>query len=293
MDLEGNGLIDSEKIKTCLQELVSLSIDILPQIASENQILSKLEINAYMSKLKKREKSFIETFTQEILNDHFELSQVEFMDSLKHITTLVDLTSTTGIRSVLADEMLEETSTNEESAELFISNISEIVKIEVVEVESPELEYTSSDEELLDNLQITKKQFEKKIRKNEINNNPNAKKPPRPFRSSCPSKTPSPDSSFTLNSPTSTKPLEKELWKENGEKKTVKKFRCRSVANKEEESVRLKYILNGKNVEIELNQWEDPIRVAHNFSVKNKLIKKERNNIALLLTKLRKKTFDE
>lgn len=289
MDPEANGSISPVQLQTMLTNLLVVSAEILPQVTLENEILTKEEVNGYVKRLKRKSQNFVKKIAGDLLKGSELLSQEEFLKNLASEKLLEKLTCSEEIRLILLGESIEDDLDASYTQSIVINASFPEEKMGIFdmpneEIDSPVFDFTSSDEE---DREVKKKTevIKKAIGKNV---SLNAKRPPRPIRSHETSEVTSPDNSFISQNLSSPKSSEKELWRNGGEKKTLTKVRCSSLTGRKNDSVVLKYRINDKNVEIELKQWEDPIRIAHTFSVKNKLGKKERNNIAVLLMKLQK-----
>lgn len=154
--------------------------------------------------------------------------------------------------------------------------------------DSPTLDYTFSDDSSPEAVEAPKKP-KKFIKPTENFATITLQKPPRPTRSYANSEINSPDS-IPNESPHGDVNVEgKNFLGAIPYSKTGKKLRCSSLGERKEENKVLRYEVRGKVIDIELKAWDDPIKVAHCFSVKNQLKGKERNNIALMLTKLQKR----
>ena len=300
MDPEASGSVSVDKVETALGLLLNISIEVLPQIAVENEILTKDGVNHFIKKLKRKEKSFISKFSKRIMNEREGLLQDEFVNQVcEEKKKLNDITCSRGIRSILLDGSLQDDAYTLVIQSQLLTSIAtgsvqvpnETIENLLEEIDSPLFNFSSSDEESLELLPSPKRKEDSRKDSPKINKKSNihAKKPPRPCRSHESLEVPSPDTSVIASPSPTPRPREKELWKNSGGKKILRPVRCSSLSGRGEERVLLKYKLFDKVVEIEMKQWEDPIRIAHNFAVKNKLSKRERSKIAVLLMKLQKK----
>lgn len=311
IDTEASGEICEEKLRSALMMLFKISVEVLPCLALDSQSLNAEEVRGYTTMLKKKEKTFVQKVIKEILQDERNIRNREFVERICALKDFRDFLTARGIRGLVSGDLVPSPLIQLE-LENFDPDTPEIIIQEAKnneDPESPTLDYTSS-EESSDDFDILIHKKEPKMltpEKKPVKPKPLGKgmqKPPRPTRSRGSSAHSKPGPNI-LESPSSPKALnptyffknnekllsppqntDKEVWSNGGEKKTVKKVRCSSTFGRKDEGVVLKYNLKGKIVEIEVKSYEDPIKVAHNFSVKNQLGKRERNSIALMLTKL-------
>ena len=276
VDSEASGSINEKQIFAALKEMFELSTVTLPSLSISLGLLTEYEFSQFSSTFKGKITSVIFSICDQILNKSLSVSLKEFIRSAKSLKLFPKFFEPSAIRYCLIQSQATETEgtylKNIENELIKDSSLS-LIKLSSVsqEIDSPSLDYTSSDSSEVEKIVVKPKKSKK------------AAKPPRPVKGLKNSEP---------NSPC--EPIDEEFkggverWKNNGETKTVKQVRCSSVSGKESNKVVMKYQLKGKIVEIELKESEDPIKVAHNFSVKNKLGKRERNSIALMLSKLQK-----
>ncbi|OMJ82016.1 hypothetical protein SteCoe_17401 [Stentor coeruleus] len=317
IDTEANGEICEDKLRDTLIILFKISVEVLPCLALDNQSLNDEEVKGYTMILKRKEKTFVQKVVKEVMKDERIIGKSEFVERICGLKDFRDFLTARGIRNLVSGDLVPNPLFQVE-LEISDPDIPKIIIQEALIIqeaknnedpESPTLDYTSS-EESSDDFDILIHKKEPKMlapKKKPTKPKPlekNMQKPPRPTRSrgSSAHAKPSPNILESLPSPKALNPTnffqnnekllsppqnnEKEVWSNGGEKKTFKKVRCSSTFGRKDEGVTLKYNLKGKIIEIEVKSWEDPIKVAHNFSVKNQLGKRERNSIALMLTKL-------
>lgn len=280
VDSEAIGSINEKQIFAALKQMFDFSTLTLPSLSVSLGLLTEYEFSQFSNSFKGKQTSVIFNICDQILNKNLSINLKEFIKSAKSLKLFPKFFEPSAIRFCLIQSQATETEgtylkniENEFSKDSSLS----LIKLSSIsqEIDSPSLDYTSSDSSEGEKIEIKPKKSKKPEKK--------AAKPPRPIKGLKNSEP---------NSPC--QPIDEELkggverWKNNGETKTVKQVRCSSVSGKEVNKVVMKYYLNGKIVEIELKESEDPIKVAHNFSVKNKLGKRERNNIAVMLSKLQK-----
>lgn len=283
IDSEANGSINEKQLFNALKDLFELSTETLPSLSVSLGLLSEEEFSNFSKAFSGKQTSVLFSVCDQILNKNLSISIKDFVKSCKSLKFFPKFFDPSSIRDCLINLQVTdseesylkniENSFSQESSQMLTKLTFKSQDLKSQDNDSPSLDYTSSDSSENEQIVIRKKKIPKLEKK--------SLKPPRPTKKNS-----------EPNSPCM--PFDEEFkggverWKNNGETKTVKKVRCSSVSGKDSQKVLMKYQLNGKIVEIELRDWEDPIKVAHNFSVKNKLGKRERNSIAVMLSKLQK-----
>jgi hypothetical protein len=293
VDSEAKGQLNEKQLFNSLKTLFELSTINLPKLAVHSRQLTENEYESFLLKFQGKLTSVLFSICDEILKKKLEIDLSDFLKSCKNLKLFPYFFEPQAIRFCLINAQMTESEENylknsesADSSKGFVDGLEgnfqgsgcENDLKAIVENDSPTLDYTSSDSSLDEILEKPKKVNKKK-----------------PFVELKALKPPRPGKHFKLSEPNSPcvksqeegKGSGRERWKNNGETKTIKKVRC-SSAGRNNTQVVLNYQVNGKIVEIELAENEDPIKVAHNFSVKNQLSKRERNNIALMLTRLQK-----
>ncbi|OMJ82015.1 hypothetical protein SteCoe_17400 [Stentor coeruleus] len=104
IDRETKGTIKAQVFKYVLNALIMISIEILPQIAYDNQCLTFTEIQDYTLWLKRKKNGLIKKILTKVLDGKNEIAQNRFVKRIKTIEKYQHFLSATGIRMLLFAE---------------------------------------------------------------------------------------------------------------------------------------------------------------------------------------------